>query len=69
MSDLAASLLESVFALFDDGIGCGLVLEPDNSRLLLINGEDTRNNCKRSGDEGEKSHIESVIGDGVIRES
>ncbi|KAI6768928.1 hypothetical protein HG531_011117 [Fusarium graminearum] len=66
MCDLAASLLESVFALFDNGIRCGFVLEPDDGRLLLINGEDAGNNCKRSSDKGEESHAYDSAGDDFI---
>jgi hypothetical protein len=63
MRDLSASLLEGVFALFDDGIGCGFVLEPDYGRLLLFNSENPRSNCERGSENGKESHFDRGIGD------
>lgn len=68
MSNLAAGLDESVLALVDDAIRGGLVLEPDDGRLLLFNGEGTWNNRERGSDKRKKSHIESGIGDSVIED-
>jgi hypothetical protein len=66
MSNLSASLNEGIFALIDDAVGSRLVLEPDNSRLLLINSEGAWNNRESGGDKGKESHVASGIGDNVI---
>jgi hypothetical protein len=66
VSNLAAGLDESFLALVDDAIRGGLVLEPNDGRLLLFNSEGTWNNRERGSDERKKSHVESGIGDSVI---
>ena len=68
MSDLAAGLDKSILALVDDVVGSSLVLEPNNSRRLLLNSEDAGNDRKRGSDKGKKSHDDSGIGDDKIDE-
>jgi hypothetical protein len=65
MSDLSTSLNEGVFALIDDAVRGRLVLEPDNSRLLLINSQGAWGNRESGGDKGKESHVDSGIGDKV----
>jgi hypothetical protein len=69
MSDLSASLDEGVLALIDDVVGGRLVLEPDDSRLLLINSQGAWDHRESGGDKGEESHVDSGIDDKADRGS
>lgn len=59
MSNLASSVLDGISCLVDDVIRRGFVLEPDNGRLLAIDGRGTWGDSQSRGNESERSHDDS----------
>lgn len=56
VGNLAASVKDGLLGVLDRGVGRGLVLKPNDDRLLRLDGESARENGERRGEKGDGLH-------------